>query len=219
MSVQQTKFKEIADAIRAITGSSALIKPSAFASQISSIGNSLKGIIDGSITELVIPEGTTTIRGWALYSCNITSIAIPDSVTSVDRYAFANCRKLTSAIIGNGLTSIINSMFESCISLTSITIPDSVTSIGGYAFSECFSLTSVTIGNSVTNIGSRALYCGSSTKKATFIFNSTTPPTIQSDSFNASNINKIIVPAGCGDAYKAATNWSSFASYIEEATV
>lgn len=47
---------------------------------------------------------------------------------------------------------------------------------------------------------------------------STTPPTIQSDTFYANYLNKIIVPKGTGDAYKSATNWSAYADYIEEAT-
>ena len=205
--------------------------------------DSLKGIIDGSITELVIPEGTTVIRNYAFYGCSrlksatipdsvtsignsaflgcssLTNVTIPYSVTSIGNSAFSGCSSLTNVTIPDSVTSIGQSAFYNCSSLTNVTIPDIVTSIGDYAFKYCSSLTSITIPDSVTRIGRQSLYCGSSTKKATFIFNSTTPPTIQSDSFNASYINKIIVPAGCSDAYKAATNWSSFASYIEEATV
>lgn len=47
----------------------------------------------------------------------------------------------------------------------------------------------------------------------------TTPPTIDSNIFYTNKLNKIIVPVGCGDTYKNATNWSKFADYIEEATV
>ena len=217
MSVQQTKFKEIADAIRAITGSSALIKPSEFASQISSIGNSLKGIIDGSITEFVIPEGVTAIRDHAFSYCShLMSVTIPNSVTKIGDRAFYDCRNLASVTIPDSVTKIAMYTFGECSSLTSITIPNSVTSIASYAFYGCDSLTSITIPDSVKSIGHQALYYGSTTNKVTFVFNSTTPPTIQSTTFNTSYLSKIIVPAGCSSAYKAATNWSSFASYIEE---
>ena len=46
----------------------------------------------------------------------------------------------------------------------------------------------------------------------------TTPPEISSNTFTSSKLNKIIVPVGCGEAYKSATNWSNFADYIEETT-
>ena len=47
-------------------------------------------------------------------------------------------------------------------------------------------------------------------------FASTTPPTIQANTFGSSDYAfnstcKIIVPAGCGEAYKAATNWAKYA--------
>ena len=44
------------------------------------------------------------------------------------------------------------------------------------------------------------------------------PPTISSSTFKTDTLAKIIVPAGCGDTYKAATNWAAFADYIEEAS-
>ena len=44
----------------------------------------------------------------------------------------------------------------------------------------------------------------------------TTPPTIQSNTFNtSSSIKNIFVPAGSVDAYKNATNWSVYASKVK----
>ena len=90
----------------------------------------------------------------------ITELVIPDGVTTIGDYAFYNCSSLTSVTIPNSVTSIGSFAFEYCSSLTSVTIPNSVTRIGSYAFARCSSLTSVTIPNSVTSIGSYAFsYC------------------------------------------------------------
>lgn len=90
------------------------------------------------------------------------------------------------------VTSIREGGFERCYSLTSVTIPDNVTSIGNGAFNNCNKLKSVTM-------------------------LSTTPPTIASLTFPSNFSGTITVPAGTGNAYKAATNWSAFADKIQEA--
>ena len=69
-----------------------------------------------------------------------------------------------------------------------------VTSIRNYVFSDCGRLTSITM-------------------------LSTTPPTIGSSIFPSGFSGTITVPAGTGDAYKAATNWSVYADKIQEAAV
>lgn len=106
------------------------------------------------VRDLIIPNGVTSIGGFACY--NFTSVTIPNSVTSIKDSAFQNCKSLTSITIPNSVTSIGDSAFYNCESLTSITIPNSVTSIGDSAFYNCESLASVTIPNSVTSIGNSA---------------------------------------------------------------
>ena len=106
------------------------------------------------VTELVIPDGVTSIDNSAFSGCTeLTSITIPSSVTSIGNSAFSGCTELTSITIPSGVTSIGNSAFYGCSGLTSIEIPNSVTSIGYYAFWNCTGLTSITIPDSVTTIG------------------------------------------------------------------
>ena len=51
------------------------------------------------VTDLVIPDGVTSIGSYAFYNCDsLTSITIPDSVTSIGSYAFYYCDSLTSII-------------------------------------------------------------------------------------------------------------------------
>ena len=111
------------------------------------------------ITNLVIPNGVTSISNFAFSGCTgLTAVTIPDSVTSIGRSAFSGCASLTSITIPNSVTSIGGCAFLGCTGLTSITIPDSVTSIGANAFYGCTGLTSITIPNSVTSIGENAFY-------------------------------------------------------------
>ena len=106
------------------------------------------------MTEVVIPDGVTSINDFAFYNCtSLTSITIPDGVTSIGEWVFQNCTSLTSITIPDSVTSIYRGAFYNCTSLTSIIIPSSVTSIGDFAFSDCTSLTSLTIPSSVTSIG------------------------------------------------------------------
>ena len=100
------------------------------------------------VTELVIPDGVTSIGDYAFYWCgSLTSITIPDSITSIGYETFSGCSGLTSIIIPDSVTSIGAEAFAYCRSLTSITIGDGVTGIGAGAFSGCSGLTSVTFAN------------------------------------------------------------------------
>ena len=109
------------------------------------------------ITNLVIPEGTTTIGKYAFYgNGNIVSVTIADSVKSIQSRAFDTCYNVRDLIIGNGVETIGDYAFYNCGNIKSLTIPDSVTAIGESAFKYCPKLTNVTIGKNVTTIGYKA---------------------------------------------------------------
>lgn len=178
-----------------------------------------------NITSLYIYDGITTI-GHRCFLCTstydtaMTSCRLPNTLESLggeECRVFYGRQGLTSIDIPENVTTIGYAAFYECDSLTSVDMPN-VTSMDASAFSDCTSLTSLTIPSTCTNIGGNALYCGTSSNKCTFTFEGTTPPSIQANTFNASYINKIIVPVGCGETYKTATNWTNFADYIEEAT-
>ena len=141
----------------------------------------------------------------------VTNLVIPDGVTSIKDYAFYNCTSLESITIGNGVTTIGGYAFYDCDSLTSLTIPDSVTTIGGYAFYDCDSLTSVTIPDSVTEIGDKAFRSCINLREV--YCKPTTPPSIGEYTFASSEI-KIYVPTASVNAYKSALNWSYYSSMI-----
>jgi hypothetical protein len=189
------------------------------------------------VTELVIPEGVSSIGQYAFYHCSeLTSVTIPNSVTSIDGYAFFGCSSLTSVAIPNSVTTIGGYAFSGCSSLTSVTIPNSVTIIGTHAFQNCSSLTTVTIPNSVTIIGTYAFQNCSSLTSVT-IPNSVTsigqsafqnctsltyvkvgmerPVSITSGTFSNRANATLYVPRGSKNAYKAASYWKQFKEIVE----
>ena len=167
-----------------------------------------------SLTSITIPSGVTSISDYAFWECSsLTSVTIPDSVTSIKSSAFDGCSSLTSVTIPSGVTSIGGSAFDGCTSLTSITIPSGVTSIDYQAFYGCTTLTSITIPSGVTSIGVNAF--NECTSLTSITVEATTPPTLGLNAFNNTNNCPIYVPAESVDAYKTATNWSSYADRIQ----
>lgn len=134
----------------------------------------------------------------------------------------AKSTDITSCAIHENTRVIASQAFNGCTNLSTIIFPNNVIAIGGFVGDGCTNLTSITLSEQLTLIGNGCFYyCGSADNKITVTVLSKTPPTFTSTAssmFKTSCLNKIIVPAGCGEAYKVATGWSKFANYIEEAT-
>lgn len=105
----------IADKLRQMKNSDNTILLSSFASEIEKIYESFKNLIDGSIVDLIIPNGTKSVRA----------------------YMFSGSTGLKSVVIPESVTSIGNTAFSWCLGMKSIKIPKSVSSIGSYAFTNC----------------------------------------------------------------------------------
>ncbi len=67
------------------------------------------------VTEVIFPEGITSISPYALSGCrNITSITIPNSVVDIGLYAFSGCSSITSVVIPCGVYLIPYGAFNGC---------------------------------------------------------------------------------------------------------
>lgn len=164
-----------------------------------------------------LPDSVTSIGTNAFESCsNLALTSLPSGLTSVGNSAFYNCYNLALTSLPSGLTSIGNSAFFSCSRLAITTIPDGVTTINNAAFRQCTSLTELTIPSSVTKIDIRAFY--GNTGMTAYHMLRTTPPTLaNTNAFqNIPSGCKIYVPTGCLSAYQSASNWSTYASKMEE---
>lgn len=166
-----------------------------------------------ALTGLTIPSTVTTLGQQAFYGCrSLTDVNLPSGVTSIPVYCFKNCWSLTGLSMPS-VTTIGNYAFDGCSALTSVNLPQTLTTIGESAFGNCSGLTSITIPASVTSIGNHAFsWC---TGLTGITVEATTPPTIGTGIFSDSGNCPIYVPCESLDAYKAATNWSNYASRIQ----
>ncbi len=79
------------------------------------------------------------LQGFA--NTNITKIAIPDGYTTICGYAFENCHDLKTIEFGNTLLTFEQGAFSGCTGLVNtLLIPSSVTVIGNRCFELCTSL-------------------------------------------------------------------------------
>lgn len=206
-------------------------------------GSSRDSTFTKKITSITIPSSVTSVGDWGFdsndtltnvkweepinldsqnvgvgmfASCQgLTSITIPSHWTSIPSSFLNNCQHLTSIIIPQNVTIIGNGAFYFCKRLTSLIIPEKVERLEHTCFEDCDALTSLTIPSSVTYIGAVSLEIGTTSNKATITFKGTTPPTIETSTFNTAKLNKIYVPSASLEAYKTAEKWSAFANYIE----
>ena len=67
------------------------------------------------VTDLIIPDGVTSIGYSAFYNCSsLTSVTIPSSVTSIGSYAFMNCSNLVTVYLKPTTPpTVSNSTFDS----------------------------------------------------------------------------------------------------------
>jgi hypothetical protein len=186
------------------------------------IGNGITSI-DGSsfyscysLASITMPNSITSIKESTFYSCySLTSITIPDSVTNIGNSIFNSCYSLASITIPNGITSVGDSAFHNCRSLASITIPNGITSVGYSIFNNCYSLASITIPNGITSVGDSAFKNCRGVVFYDFTACTTVPTLASTTAFTGIPADcKIRIPAALVNAWKAATNWATYADHI-----
>lgn len=89
--------------------------------KVSAIGmNAFTG--NNVITDLVIPEGVTTLNWYSFNTCeNLETVTLPDSLEFIDSWAFERCSKLKTINVPANVTQINGGAFAQNSSMTSIT--------------------------------------------------------------------------------------------------
>ena len=172
------------------------------------------------LVEFDMPNTVTIIGDSAFaYSPNLARITLSIALTTIDNGAFYSCTSLTSITIPNTVTTIGKQVFRNCTALQTVVLPTSMPTISDQMFYYCSSLPSITLPSDLTTIGKLAFaYC---TSMQEYHIQATTPPSIQSDTFQSIPNNCIIYVPYSADhsvvaAYLTATNWADLASYIRE---
>lgn len=159
------------------------------------------------------PQGDST--GFRIVSVNVQA-------KSENRLAAYFGRTLTHLVESDfdGVTTLPIACFRQNNALISVVIPNSVVSMGSSdIFAYCKNLSFVSLSNALTNIPSYCFRSCSSLK--TLIVRAKKPPSLWALTpfYECTALEEIIVPIGCGDAYKSATNWSAYADKIVEGDV
>lgn len=148
--IQDTTLMGIADSIRAKTGKTDSIPVPDMRSQIDSIPSggddeTLKAIIDRSITSVEIPSGITAIGWGAFQSCKkLTSVIFSEGIEDLDTISFSGCTSLKSLELPDSLLTIRNNAFSGCSKIALLIIPANLNSLYYGAFQNCTGLTCIT---------------------------------------------------------------------------
>lgn len=163
-------------------------------------------------TDLVIPEGVTSI-GRAFYGFkSLTSVTFPSTLVTMGDQVFANCEGLTEVVIPEGVTEM-GSVFFGCKNLASVTLPSTLETLKGSTFYNC-NLTEVVLPASLKTMGSMIFSGNYKLTKVTCY--AVEPPTItgylvfEDDAFDG----ELYVPEGSEEAYRAANVWKDFTNII-----
>jgi hypothetical protein len=157
------------------------------------VGATLTSAYSSALKACILPRGTTAVPGQCFQSnpC-LTALALPDTIATIGSLAYGYTKLMNSLVLPSSLTTLDANAFNgAAITMYDIHMPASVTSIGATAFSGCGKLDR-------------------------FILLAETPPLLA----NINAFNGILYGArfyvldASVDAYKAATNWITYANYI-----
>lgn len=219
-------YKSIASKIREKTGLPTTYKPYEMSNGIEEVygvgyevgksdeGLVLQAVLDKTIVDLY-SESTTSIKAHTLRECSkLRTASFPNLTGEINGYAFYYCTALESVYFPNAATFLGTQAFASCSKLKHASFPK-ISYINGDPFLNS-GVEVVDFGNIQTIFAQP--FQGCSAFKALILRRSGVCTLSQSNAFAGTNIASgtahIYVPKSLVDSYKAATNWSNYASQI-----
>lgn len=151
------------------------------------------------VNELILRRGLMGAKSGSAIDWESIARGMCDGVTEFSipieagLYGMCSCndrRGLLSVVVASG-TGTNQSMFYNCAKLKTATLPSTISNIRSFTFRACVVLEEV-------------------------IIEATTPPTLGSGAFqDCRALTSIYVPDASVEAYKTASNWSTYANIIK----
>ena len=168
--------------------------------------------------ESINTEKAKSIGSYAFYGCSkLTNICIPEGTTSISQGAFENCFLLSAINIPEGVTSIGINAFTNCRSIQEITIPGTVNKMetwdNCWAFSGCSGLKTIILKKGVSVLGNNTF--SSCSNVGTVIVENMDPISTHTSFTSFDTKATLYVPNGAKDAYLSSSDWSRFKIIVE----
>lgn len=191
-----------------------MIKAFIIPNTVTSIGNKALEAAT-SCTAFVLPNNLAVIGiGCFNYAQSLNKIILPLSLNGLSETLFSFSYGLEKIIFPPTYSTLGNGVFTYCNALKNIFLPQGI----GYIYSicnNCITLEKVDFPKSLISIGAGAFSSCNAVLEYNFSNHEVIPTLASSDAFGGINlICKIKVPLALEAAWKAATNWSTYADYI-----
>lgn len=237
-------FNGVSDSVATPTSGTLIIEGDCYSFGVASYQKSSKTLSSSYCTCITAVNewgNITKIAGSAFMDCtSLTSVPLPDTVVSIESGAFSGCSSLALTSLPSGVTSIGMCAFENCSSLAITSLPSGVTEIKSNAFAfgeisiDVVKNRQITLPSTLQTMGENLFTYRFNNGTAMnpswlnviylekLILLAPTPPVF--DTTNALPLGttisgqqtQIVVPKGCGEAYKAATGWVKYQDMIVE---
>lgn len=174
-----------------------------------------------NLTRVIFNDGFKTIQDYSFGGCtSLQTVYFSDTIESIASRAFIDTAFQSEDVIIKGVQTMGAAVFKNC-KMRSVILPSIITMAGssssGYGnFNGCTLLQYAVLGSGLTSMGVAEF--GNCGRLYEFICLASTPPTIGSGNFSstpiASGTGYIYVPDASVEAYKTATNWSTYMDRI-----
>lgn len=195
-------------------------------------------VYSNRLYKVEIGSGVARIENHAFYkNQNLRHITIPNNIKDIGNYIFQQCvslefvaypKNVKTNFLGtnSGCTNLHNISFsknivmarytvQNCYLLNSVVLPPSTSILDIDTISTCYSLSSIVIPRSITTVSALSLRNCYGLAYYDFSHHTAVPTLANTNAFTGIPDDcKIIVPDALYDEWVAATNWSTYASYI-----